>query len=135
MARIRFFQLAVAAMVALAATPAHGQLKVKKDAAQDLPDETKQKVVDAISRSLLNGYVHEDVAKKMAADIKDKLKSGQYAKITSASDFAQKLTKDLQAISKDKHLRILTGPAKPEKGAKRPRPINYGFVKVEILEG
>ena len=86
----------------------------------------------------------------MADRIKAHVKSKDYDAITSAKDFARRLTEDLQAVSHDKHLRVHYShaklPVRPE-GNHEPTAedrdrmrrfcgaINGGFEKVERLEG
>ena len=53
-----------------------------------------------------DNYVFPEVAKKMEADIRTRLKNKEYDSITSAQEFAKKLTEDLQSVSRDKHLRV-----------------------------
>src|ERR671925_247207 len=67
---------------------------------------TRTKVVDTILKRLNDSYVFPEVAKKMEQSIRERVSKKEYDQITSAKEFATKLTNDLQAVSKDKHLRI-----------------------------
>ena len=67
---------------------------------------TRARVVDGAVAKLNEFYVFPETAQKMAADIQGRLKSGGYDAIGDASDFASKLTEDLRAVSKDKHLGV-----------------------------
>jgi C-terminal processing protease CtpA/Prc len=104
-------------------------------------------VVDTIVKSLNQSYVFPDVAKKMEASIRERMKS--YEQITSSRELAETLTKDLQAISKDKHLRVrYSYEPIPVRGERREPTaeereesrreynwMNHGFNKVERLRG
>ena len=110
---------------------------------------TRTQVIDAILKRLNDSYVFPDVAKKMEQSIRERVDKKEYDQITSAKQFATTLTKDLQAISNDKHLRIRYSHSPiPERGPRREptaeereqrkRDMNYfnhGFIKVERLRG
>ncbi len=110
---------------------------------------TRTQVIDAILKRLNDSYVFPDVAKKMEQSIRERVDKKEYDQITSAKQFATKLTTDLQAISNDKHLRIrYSNSPIPERGPRREptaeereqrkRDMNYfnhGFIKVERLRG
>lgn len=111
--------------------------------------KTRTEVIDTILQNLNDSYVFADVAKKMEEDVRNRLKNKEYDNITSAKQFALKLTADLQSISKDKHLRVRYSFEKIPVREKREKPteqeeadyrnylkrINYGFEKVERLQG
>ncbi|HKY44473.1 MAG TPA: hypothetical protein VJM50_15400, partial [Pyrinomonadaceae bacterium] len=106
---------------------------------------TRTQVIDAILKRLNDSYVFPDVAKKMEQSIRERVDKKEYDQITSAKEFATTLTKDLQAISKDKHLRVRYSHSPiPERGPRREPTaeereqrkrdmnwMNHGFVKVE----
>ena len=110
---------------------------------------TRTQVIDAILKRLNDSYVFPDVAKKMEQSIRERVDKKEYDQITSAKEFATTLTKDLQAISKDKHLRVRYSHSPiPERGPRREPTaeereqrkrdmnwMNHGFVKVERLRG
>jgi retinol-binding protein 3 len=126
----------------------------------DQPDSTvEQKAIESLIKeivtSLEQAYVFPETAKKMASDLQARLEKKEYEKVTSAKELAKLLSDQLQAISKDKHLRVIYSydamPMTPKRGEKEPEPsernemrekmrsrsaaINYGFLKVERLEG
>src|SRR5207344_2283588 len=74
------------------------------DAAIDAP--TRTAVIKNLTNELNDGYVFPEVAKKMEADLSDRVSKGEYNSITTARAFAEKLTADLQSVSHDKHLRV-----------------------------
>lgn len=119
---------------------------------RDQPDRTitattRAEVIDGVLRKLNASYVFPEVAGKMEAAIRERLKNGEYEAITSARAFAAALTEHLQAVSHDKHLRVLYSfaplPAEPEGSDGTPaadlrqtsRRFNFGFEKVERLAG
>lgn len=75
-----------------------------------LDAETRQKTIDAISSKLTEYYVYPDVAAKMVEAIQDHQKKGDYNSITDGNDFADALTRDLLAVSHDKHLGVRYNP-------------------------
>jgi C-terminal processing protease CtpA/Prc len=106
--------------------------------------------VDSVKRLVNDNYVFPDVADKMTQHIVLKLKNGQYDRFPPA-DLARQLTEDLQAISNDKHLRVVYDPvvvarekraiaveSNPDSGDDRieeMRRENFGFREVKVLEG
>ncbi len=110
---------------------------------------TRTQVVDTILKRLNESYVFPDIAKKMETSIREKAAKKEYDQITSAKQFANTLTNDLQAVSHDKHLRVrYSNEAIPERGPRqeptaeereqRKRDLtwmNHGFSKVERLRG
>jgi hypothetical protein len=123
-------------------------------AQQEQPDRTidaamRTQVIDAILKRLNDSYVFPEVAKKMEQSIRERIDKKEYDQITSAKQFATTLTKDLQAISDDKHLRVRYSHSPiPERGPRREPTaeereqrrrdlnwMNHGFVKVERLRG
>src|SRR5687768_2023065 len=110
---------------------------------------TRTQVIDAVLKRLNDSYVFPEVAKKMEQSLRERNDKKEYDQITSAKQFAATLTKDLQAVSNDKHLRIRYSHSPiPERGPRREPTaeereqrkrdmnwMNHGFVKVERLRG
>jgi len=110
---------------------------------------TRTQVIDGILKRLNDSYVFPEVAKKMEVSIRERVNKKEYDQITSAKQFASTLTKDLQAVSNDKHLRVRYSHASiPERGPRREPTaeerdqrrrdltwMNHGFGKVERLRG
>lgn len=117
----------------------------------DMPIDaaSRSAVIDTLLKELNASYVFPDVAKKMETDIRSRIAAKEYDNVTSSIAFAQKLTSDLQSVSKDKHLRIRyshrpipvrTGGNEPtpEQRAEFERTVkfeNFGFERVERLRG
>lgn len=101
-------------------------------------------VVDAIRTALLDEYVFLDVARACADHLQQRLKAGAFDGLGDPAALAKALTTELQAISKDKHMRVIRRRA-PEAGTQglrldlTPPPqalaANHGFAKVEVLPG
>lgn len=110
---------------------------------------TRKEVIDTLLKRLNDAYVFPETAAKMEQAIRARVEKKEYDTLTSAKQFAQKLTEDLQAVSKDKHLRVrYSHQPIPERGERREPSaeeqaafrrhmgrINYGFEKVERLPG
>ena len=109
----------------------------------------RTQVIDGILKRLNDSYVFPEVAKKMEQSIREKVVKKEYDQLTSAKQFASTLTNDLQAVSKDKHLRVrYSYESIPERGPRREPTaeereqrqrdltwLNHGFTKVERLRG
>ena len=109
----------------------------------------KSEVIDQLFKDLNDSYVFPETAKKMETDVRNRLKNKEYEKITSAQEFAKKLTEDLQSVSKDKHLRVRFSfqpiPVRQERSEpsaeeianyeKYVRRVNFGFEKIERMQG
>lgn len=115
--------------------------------------EMKKETVENLVKMLNENYVFQETAKKMGDYLNSQLINGEYYKITEAVEFGNRLTADLQSISKDKHLNVRFNPETAkmmledkktnkntdEEDEKRwnesLKKQNYGFKKVEVLPG
>src|SRR5207244_11411746 len=61
---------------------------------------------DAALTELDENYVFPDVAKKMAEAVRRRQENGEYAGVKTGQELAQLLTRHLQEVSKDKHIRV-----------------------------
>ena len=106
----------------------------------------RTRVLDAITSNLTKLYVYPEVAAKMNTYVQSRAQHGDYNDITSGAVFADALTKDLRAVSNDRHLHVDYAPFKqPVLPPHEPTPDdlsrmrhqmadnNCGFEKVEIL--
>jgi hypothetical protein len=126
---------------------AHAQGMKQPDMTID--QATRTQVIDAILKELNDRYVFPEVAKQMETNMRQRISNKEYDSITSAEEFAKKLTEDLQSVSRDKHLRVrYSAPVIPvRKPNSEPSPeqraefennmkrINFAFEKVERLPG
>lgn len=132
----------------LLSTPATAQVR---DEQPDLTIDaaTRTQVIDGVLKRLNDSYIFPEVAKKMEAAIRERAQKKEYDQITSSAAFARKLTEDLQAVSRDKHLRVRYSHEAVPEGQRRDEPtaeerenyrrfsqrINHGFERVERLPG
>jgi C-terminal processing protease CtpA/Prc len=130
------------------------QVSTAQEAGPQQPDvtidaATRVQIIESISKRLNEAYVFPEIAKKMEASLHERLTKKEYDEITSSKTFAETLTKDLQAVSKDKHLRVRYShepipvrqprrePTAEEREDERREMnwMNHGFNKVERLRG
>jgi hypothetical protein len=104
----------------------------------------RKKVIDGVNNELKEYYVEPATAQQMADALKTHQAKGDYDAISDGDTFAARLTKDLQDVSHDKHLRVEFSPFKmpprteptPEDEARFHQQMehdNCAFDKVEIL--
>jgi retinol-binding protein 3 len=98
-----------------------------------------RQAVEALAAALATQYVFPEKGEEMAGILRRALAEGKYAGVRTDRELAERLTRDLQAICGDKHLRVRGAPLaqRPAGGASGPmmrRPANAGFRKVEVLE-
>jgi peptidase S41-like protein len=118
------------------------------------PDRTvgaaeRRAVLDGVLDQLKSAYVFPDTAVAMERAVRARQRRGEYDHITSGRAFAESLTAHLQAVSRDRHLRVRhraepfpmeanqDGPSRDERERARAfgREINFGFERVERLAG
>jgi retinol-binding protein 3 len=120
-----------------------------------MTDADREAVANKVLAALEKEYVFPEVAAKMTAEVRTRIASGAY-KGLHPDAFANLLTRDLQSVSKDKHLRVRWserpdvvrelegGPADPDpasesKQREQRRAMsakrNFGFERVERLSG
>jgi retinol-binding protein 3 len=105
-------------------------------------------LIQALQKELKERYIFPEVAARMAEAIRTRLANGEYTEATSLPTLCETLTADLQAISRDKHLRLYyRAEAVPVRAQRGPTPEfleqyrqemlleNGGFRKVERLKG
>jgi retinol-binding protein 3 len=104
----------------------------------------RKKVIDGVQTELKEYYVEPAVAQQLADALKANEAKGVYVAISDGDALAERLTKDLQDVSHDKHLRVEFSPFKlPPRGEPTPEDEarfhqqmehdNCAFDKVEIL--
>lgn len=109
----------------------------------------RREIVDGVLARLRSSYVFPEKAEEMEAALRARQRRGEYDGISGGRALAALLTEHLQAVSRDKHLRVQFSPrplpverpdAEPtpeirQRMATKMRHINFGFEKVERLEG
>jgi retinol-binding protein 3 len=108
----------------------------------------RMQIVEAVITQMNARYVFPDVAKALEADLRKKLAAGTYnsAEFNDAKTFAERLTQDVLAVTKDKHLRVRHSPTvlpSMDDGGPTPKELeemrqraavqNFGFDRVERL--
>jgi hypothetical protein len=121
---------------------------------RDQPDRTidaaeRRAVIDGVIDRLKQAYVFPDTAVAMERALRARQRRGEYDRLTSARAFADSLTAHLQAVSRDRHLRVrysfdalairsvdaAPDPALREQARTFGARVNYGFERVERLAG
>jgi len=106
--------------------------------------EQRKEVIERISKIIIDNYVFPGIAQQNANFIQQQLNSGAYEGLSDANNFAAKLSDDLQQVNHDKHMVVrVNKPQKKQKESSNPyleylkqeKKENYGFKKIEILEG
>ncbi|MBA2269271.1 MAG: S41 family peptidase [Chthoniobacterales bacterium] len=113
-----------------------------------LDEATRTQVLEQSLKHVRERYVFPDIGDAMEKALRVRIANKEYDGIESAAALAAKLTADLQAVSRDKHLRVkLVDPAaararlpqddaaRREAAAVESRRGNHGFRRVERLAG
>lgn len=109
----------------------------------------RREVIEHVVQALDSAYVFPDMAARMTADLRARAQRGEYDRLDSATAFADKMTSDLRSISHDRHLRLryrheevagdqansALSAGEIARYAREAKASNYGFRKVEILDG
>jgi hypothetical protein len=146
--RRRFLQTAFVTLLVPLAAGSSAARRPQTAAASGIVDAASRKqVIDGAIDHLHRAYIFAEVAEKMADALRDRAARNEYDTITSAQTFAETLTRHLQEVSKDKHLRVLynaegmpqrSGPPSAEERARMladERRRNFGIQRVERLDG
>ncbi len=124
---------------------------VAQDDKSVLTKKEKNTIVSSIQTHLNTSYVNLEISNKIIAELNNNLKSKKYEAIINPSEFSKALTKDLQGISKDLHLKVRFEPKRiaqknhvvseemqlkmEKRMANQMAEINYGFTETKILNG
>lgn len=114
---------------------------------QQLSQADKKAAIERIGTLLIENYVFEDVARKCAEHLEQRFSQGAFDSQASVEQFAMVLTKELQSISHDKHMRVRPPPQRATR-ENAPDPLlddeimrrsmanrNFGVARAEVLEG
>jgi hypothetical protein len=77
-----------------------------RDSAATVDPRTRTTVIEGVVHRIEEGYIFPDKAREMALAVRGRARRGEYDRITGAIALADRLTQDLQAVSRDKHLRV-----------------------------
>ncbi|MDT7785895.1 MAG: hypothetical protein QOF58_4314 [Pseudonocardiales bacterium] len=102
--------------------------------------------IELLCSQLASYYVFPDTAAEIATVLRTRLAEGAYADAEDDEEFATRVTKDLQSINGDKHLRLLHSEAEvPDNGEqfafdmvayrKEAEQDAFGITRIERLEG
>ncbi|HLT47338.1 MAG TPA: S41 family peptidase [Rubricoccaceae bacterium] len=128
----------------LLAPAALAQARMDGRPAGALDAEARRAAVARIAQLLDERYVFQDVGREAGAFVTAQMEAGAYDDLTGVDAFAERLTADLQSISHDGHMRVRPVPPAEAAGdpttamaaaRRRMRAENYGFYRVERLEG
>jgi len=133
--RSPFLFACFATISALIAAPSLTRAEVVADTAQSVPldQASVRKVIAGIAAELREGYVFPEMGAQAADALETALAENAYARITDPARFAQQLTDQLRAITKDSHMRVIFGsPFRNQPPPTEPR--DAGF-EVKRLDG
>jgi retinol-binding protein 3 len=138
--------VSVTLFVTLAVAP-YAARRQQTPATGTIDAATRTQVIEGAIDHLRRAYIFADVAEQIAEAIKARVAKQEYDSIADGQAFAETLTKHLQEVSKDKHLRVLyraegfperSGPPPPEERARmlaEERRGNFGIHRVDRLDG
>ena len=133
--------------------PALSQRSEEQAKPPTLDHKMRTGIVEGIGKLLLDKYIFPEKGKEMQNFLLKQLKEGKYDKIESVYEFGQALTRDMQSVSEDKHLRVVYDPEQVRrirahesrsdeerekerrKSLERERRQNFGFQRLELLDG
>jgi retinol-binding protein 3 len=133
--------------IALIVQVAGGQQPAPATIAGTVDATTRSQVIDLAIAQMQKAYIFADTAEKMAAALRTHAANKEYDALTTGQAFADMLTRHLQEVSRDKHLRIRYFPEglpqRPEQpnAEERARAVaeerrrNFNFERVERLDG
>lgn len=107
--------------------------------AESISEQVKEQTINRTLFILKEAYVYPNVAKQMESAVLARINQGEYDKIVDDGELATKLTDDLRAVSKDKHLRVQAVNAEQAPRGNNtisdvnPRD-NYGFELAEMRD-
>ncbi len=100
--------------------------------------ESRRELVEGACRTLEESYVYPEIAAQMAKLARENLAQGVYDRLADEAALATRLTADFRSVSKDRHLGMMVMPPEDPAaghGHGNPAEDNYGFRKVEVLDG
>jgi hypothetical protein len=117
-----------------------------------ITENEKNEIVTLVCDRIEKIYIFAEVAEKVCAGLKENQKNHEYVKYKTLQAFANRLDKDMQDLSRDKHLGIIYDPQRAaemkeqeKKGeqlsyltpemVEEERSKNFGFKELKILDG
>ncbi len=119
------------------------------DSAATVDAATRRRVIDGVIRRIQEGYIYPERARQMALAVRRNASRGSYDRIGRALQLAEQLTRDLQAVSRDRHIQVgfdsrgvvdevpdaEPTPTQRLQQAAFGRRVNWGFERAERLDG
>lgn len=104
---------------------------------------TRNEQLDVLCDQVTQHYVFPDVANEIVAVLRGRISENTYAAMDDDAEFAEAVTRDLQSVNGDKHLRLIHSvDLVPEHDAfdqeayrEQAKLASYGFARVERLDG
>ena len=153
-ARATLSIVAVAMMLsACSARASEEQSPTPQPTAGGIDGAARSALVNALSDSLVNGYIYEKTGRLMADSLRAQLRAGAFDAISDGDTLAQRLTQILRRLSDDRHLGVQFRGTSPgvQRPARRlvrvPRPDSaalasgafaspdHGIARAEVLAG
>ncbi|MEP6549840.1 MAG: S41 family peptidase [Gemmatimonadales bacterium] len=100
----------------LLALTANSLAAAQEQGAVALTAKTRGILIDSIASALTRMYVFPDIAARMETDLRARVARGEFDSVSDPSSFAQMLTRDLQSVSHDKHVRVRPRESDPVMG-------------------
>ncbi|NOT30757.1 MAG: S41 family peptidase [Planctomycetes bacterium] len=124
-------------------------IRLLQQSTDELAPEKLEGLIGSLAKEVEQRYVFADIALELGAKLRERLYAGAYEGI-SIETLASRLTTDLHSVHPDKHLHVVPSPPRSETEPLDPplelaaqeraslaeaRRANFGFQKVEILDG
>jgi retinol-binding protein 3 len=81
------------------------------NAQEEIDSEMRSALVNALSDSLVNGYIYEATARKIADSLRAELKAGAYEDARTGDEISRRINATLRRLSDDRHLGIQFVPS------------------------
>lgn len=109
--RSSFLVACFATVAAVVAAPSTTFAELIPDKSQSAPLDraTVSRLIGGITTELREGYVFPDTGMRAADALEKAMGDDAYAGVTDPAQFAQILTEQLRAITKDSHMRVIFG--------------------------
>lgn len=122
---------------------------IQAQEAKEVDAATQLEIIDSVTSVLNEMYLFPDLTGQLEAHLRERYDSGAYQDIESGEAFVRAISKDLQDITKDLHLRVYYYPdeyfdteidqepdrEEIERRLKEDQRENFTFRRVEILHG
>ncbi len=105
--KIRGTFVTISVTLLLALTNAHTIQAQNDQSDVNLDAATRTQVIEGVIKRFNSSYVFPEIAKAMEQSIRERLRKGDYNKITNASVLAETLKAHLREVSKDTHIDVI----------------------------